>query len=149
MRRPASVCRGCPNRRDAISSLDDLAALQAFQRIFAQMTIQREKLYPAFVRFVLKDNRRTVIKRCIVVGETVYHSVKWSEDRRTRPHKQVDPDVDRASLAVARLKNIARIQQAGFVVAADAHPDSRRFHSAEDLCGERVGICELIRIAEL
>src|ERR1041385_4257523 len=67
MRRPSSICGRRADRGYLFPAFYDLAGMQSVQRVFAQMSVQSEKLHSTVVKFVVHDDRGSVIERRGVV----------------------------------------------------------------------------------
>src|SRR5690242_14071052 len=121
MRRPSAVYRRRTNASKLITSSYFLSAMEPFEGIFAQVAVQREKLRSVPLIKMFSDDCGSVVQSCVVVGEAVYDSVHRGKHRCSGWHKQINPDVNRSVFAFRSRKDIAGVEQPGFVVAAYAY----------------------------
>src|SRR5262245_4568032 len=138
VRRPSAVFTGRAEAGDLFAFRYGAAHAQPFERLRAQVAIEREEGLAA-CRPVFQDNHVAIIERRGVVCERVQLAFNRREDRRARFCKKIDAQVNRASLAAqfaAGREERRGIKHPRLVVSPDADPDARLGHCAEDAFGQ-------------
>src|SRR5262245_39261263 len=98
-----------------------------------------------------KNDRRSVVERCIVISKAMDHARQGRVDRQSSLHEQIDPEVDRSPLrTLIRLcaEQWSGVNAARLVVSADTHVRAGIFKSAKQNPGGRLDVGKLITGSE-
>jgi hypothetical protein len=97
MRRPVAIVRRRANAANLLAARYGLASMAAFERIFAQVAVEREESR-AIIRRMPQDHQRTVVQSRRVVDGQEDFAGQWRIDWRAGLDKQVKTKVNRAAL---------------------------------------------------
>ena len=142
VRRPASVDGDVAEARQLLAPHDLGSLVQPVERVLAQVPVERKEPRSAG-GLVLQDDRRAVVELVGVVVERVHPPRHRREHTGAGLEEDVYTEVDCAlfwSLTPCAHERLARVAQAGFVVAADPHRGAGPFHLAEEAGAPFVGV---------
>ena len=123
---------------ELLSARDALAHLESVKSFSREMAVEREE-FQAVTDCMAQNHERTVIEGRSIDRRGVNDAAKWRVDRCARRSEQIYPEMNGAALmgwVFAGSKKWRSVEQARFVVAADANEGFGALHLAEDRLAE-------------